>query len=274
MFRKLSKDGRGHRISGPQGFEGLISWLGLGVGLWSLTLAALALYFPFQDSPVGTALLTVAPLAALLGTSIFVVQAVGVWRTARLRVGSRREYEYKQLVGDSKYVEDVVACGNQAIGTAHPDADLVRRRLDENPEALRVCVREWDNGRLKFCGYVLLYSLREEVARRIIAGSVRSEAEFGPDPLTPTIAEASYLYVGMLLGTDRHAVPHVKDRLRLELIGILSSGRVKRVFARRGSKGGHKVMKEYGFQPIGPKDGVWSIAGSDLLERLRSGQTI
>jgi hypothetical protein len=274
LLKHDDRDGGGNRSSGPndgrrRSFAILLSWLGIAIGLWSLSIASLALYTPFHHSLVGKLLLVVALLTALGGTSILVVQAVETWRSASEHVESRRGFEYKQRIGDPQFVDEVVYWGRRTIGDAHPDADLIDTRLEENPEVLRVCLREWKNGRLKFCGYVLLYPIKERIAKGILAGSIRSESEFGPNPLSPNFEGARYLYIGMILGTDRHARPHVTDRLRAELAVILANERIETVFARPGSEGGLVLMKKYGFKPIASEDGVWSVSAAALREQLR-----
>lgn len=139
-------------------------------------------------------------------------------------------------VGDLHYVEKVVRAGRRAIGPAHPGASLVRQRLAENQKVLRVCVRQRRSGRRRFAGYVLSYPLKDEVAARIEDGGIRREAEFGTEPLAGSFEEARFLYVAMVLGTGRNR-PHLQDKLRAELLEMLASGRVRKVYARPGSKG-------------------------------------
>lgn len=265
--------GRKRRFSGSSEngaplLRELPSWLGLGVGLLSLATGLLALLLPLKHSPVAPVLLVGAAVSALAGGWILFIRTFNLLKSAaQQRLEARGEYEFKERGHDLRYVEEVVAHGRAEIGPAHPDEATVMKRVGEYPEALRVYVREWDDGRTSFCGYLLLYPLTEALGKAILAKQIRSEAEFGREPLSHDSA-APYLYVGMVLGTDPHARSHVKGKLRAELIRILSARKADRVFARPGTSRGLSLMKSYGFTPIDDPNGVWMTSGKQLLRRL------
>jgi hypothetical protein len=249
----------------------LLSWLGLAIGLLSLAGSLVGLSLVFDRGGATIPLRAVAAISTACGVAILLVRFVKALRPVRGRIENWLDSDYKQLVGDRRYLKKVVTAGRRAIGPAHPDESVLMRRLAENPEVLRVCARQRNNGRLKFCGYALLYPLKDGIAEGIASESIRKEAEFGPDPLTPTFEKVRFLYIGMVLGRGRHK-PHIKDKLRAELLEILAFGCVEKVFARPGSEGGRKMMQEYGFTPLAGQDDVWSVSGPALRARLQFDQ--
>jgi len=274
MLGRIFKRGGGRRFSrSGESDRGSLSvhlaWLGLAVGLLSFAAGLLALILTLDQTTFDPLFMLGVGASSLAGAWILLVYALKWSKSARGQIGARKEYEYKQLGADLRYLEEIVSSGRRAIGAAHPGAETVMGRLTENSEVLKVYGREKANGRSKFCGYVLLYPLEESAGKAIMAGEIRSEAEFGPNPLCANSAEAPYLYIGMVLGTDRHAQSYVRDKLRDELIRILSSGKVKRVFARPGTQGILELMQHYGFLPIGAERDVWSTSGPQLMNYLR-----
>lgn len=244
-------------------------WLALAISLLSLATGLLALALTFRSSVLVLIFFLASAFPALAGGFILFKHVFRLIALAREQFESRNEYEYRPRGADLLHVGQIVRDGRFAIGEAHPGARRISRRVDENPKTLSVYVREYATGKRSYCGYFLLYPLKKGVGRQILAGGIRSEAEFGAEVLCPTFDDASYLYVGMVFGTDRHARSYVKDRLRQELLSILGSGRVDHVFARPGTRAGLALMQAYGFLPIGDAKSVWSVRGDRLKALLR-----
>jgi hypothetical protein len=265
---------RGKDSSGGRFFSELPRWCAQAVELWCLATGLLALALAFGHSIVSLFFLAGSGVSALAGTLIFVKNLIGVFRTARDHLENRFEYEFKARGPDLLFLDEVVTWGKREIGHAHPDGQTITSRLSENQGVLNVYVRERSDGRSSFCGYVLVYPIERERGEAVLAGEVRCEAELGPEALSCSFRTAPYLYVGMVLGTDKHARSQVKDKLRMLLIKILSEGNFERVFARPGSRGGLQMMKHYGFLPIADPEDVWSISAQRLKARLLAEESL
>jgi hypothetical protein len=269
----LGKKGRARGGSSPS-LDELPRWLALSVELLGLATALFALVVPLGDTVAAPLLLVAGSVAGLAGGWILVVNSVKWLRGALRRLDSRREYQFRERGPDLRYVEQIVAAGVREIGSAHPGSGKIFQRVSECKEALRVYVRELHDGRIVFCGYLLLYPLKVSAGEAILKGSVRSEAELESEPLDISLATAPYLYIGMILGTDRHARSHVKDKLRHELIRILGAGEKLQVFARPGTDSGLALMQSYGFLPIGDPAGIWRADGRRLRQRLLAEESL
>jgi hypothetical protein len=197
--------------SGRRLLSELPPWAEQAVELWGIATGLLALAAAFGQSIVSLLFLIGAAVSAFLGTLIFIRNAIGLFRSARDHLGEKFEYELKEYGPDLRFLDEVVTWGSREIGQAHPDGATITARLSENQDVLKVYVRERTDGRTSFCGYLLVYPIGRESGRVILAGKVRCEAEFGDDALSESFYTAPFLYVGMVLGTDKHARPLVKD---------------------------------------------------------------
>jgi hypothetical protein len=252
----------------------LPSWLGLSVGLLGLATGLLGLLIPLGKHPVAPYLFIGATISALFGGWILLVQTISLLRGAHRQFEARSDYTLKSRGPDLRFLQELVAAGREQIGWAHPDESVVHQRLRENPGVLKVYTLEKADGQNTFCGYLLIYPLKEEVGAEILAGKVRSESELSGQPLSPTFTKAPYLYIAMVLGTSKYSKPMVKEKLRSELIERLRQGDIKRVFARPGTPLGRSLMETYGFVPIAKDNGVWSISGVQLKNRLLAEESL
>lgn len=265
MFgRKASRDGERQ----PQPDSHVL--LGLAIALISLAGTALGLSFPLKDQAAVVALRITAAGLGLCGAGLLVAWLFQRSRRAKEWFEDFRAYDVTPLPVGGANLKNVVEAGRKAIGDAHPDEKTLSQRLEENAKVLSVWGRNRSNGRSRFCGYLLLYPLTDETAEGIMNGSIRSEREFGERPLAPTFEEARYIYVGMVLGVDVHAKSQVVILLRAELYQLLAKNQVQKVFARKGSPGGWKLMQQYNFRPLlgEQEDGIWFVGSQTLKAQL------
>jgi hypothetical protein len=184
---------------------------------------------------------------------------------------SRGEFDYQLHQADERLLAEAVRVGKAKIGDGHPSVETLNKRLGKNREVILLYGRRYHaNERFELCGYALLYPLSDKAGKAIEKGRIRSGAEIEPGHLRADFAAARYLYVGMVLATDREAKPHVKAMLRLELMRRLEGSPVVRVFGKPASRGGLKMLGEYGFKPIRARDGIWSVERIELMGNLRA----
>jgi hypothetical protein len=269
LFAKLVTGLRRAAQTSPPGRRGgdSLAWFGLALELLALAVTLVTTTTVFHNDLTRSFIWIAAAIASLFGALIIAVRAVKAIPSTKAMV-PRKPYEYRQHVGELTHIDRVVDEGRQEIGSAHPDRSALMERLKENSGVLRTFSRELLDGRLKFCGYHLLYPLRKKAAEEIINGKVRAASELGDRALRESFAGAEYVYIGMVLGTDEHSRPHITDSLRRELAGILDGGRVKRVFARPATERGRELVEHYRFLPIGEESDIWSVAGSMLKAQL------
>lgn len=271
---RLHRGGKGGPAGGRFGLAELPDWFGRSIELWGLASGLLGLALAFGHSVISLFFLLGAGVAALSGSFIFLKNGVPAFKDLRSQFEDRYEYEIKGKGADLRYLDDVVYWGQQEIGPVHPDSQTITDRLGENQGVLNVYVRERTDGRHTFCGYVLVYPIDSEAGEALETGKARCEAELGPGSLCASFHDAPHLYVAMVLGIDKHARPHVKDKLRSLLIGMLESGDFDKVFARPGSRGGLQMMQHYGFLPIGDPADVWCVSALRLKRKLLAEQAL
>lgn len=252
----------------------LPGWFVDCIALWSFSTTLIALALVLGDSVVVLLLLTVSMMLALIGAWIFFFNLLELVKTVRAEYIWKTEYDILHRPGDLEYLRQVVSAGKRSIGQAHPDATTISHRVRENSSALSVCLRASKKGGPSLYGYVLLYPVKDEIGDGVLSGAIRSEAEFGPDPLRSSFSGARYLYVAMIWGANAHGRWHIKDRLREMMLEALTGNRVVSVFARPGSIFGEAMMREYGFTPIKDRDGVWSVEAARLNRRLAAERAV
>jgi hypothetical protein len=253
--------GRGEPHSFLAAIEISLELFAIAVVLFGLAAANRTdgLGFPFLLGGASALLLAIAVAVAAIGPR---------WKEFFGGSSERGSYEYVHKLGGMSTLPNVVKAGRDSIGTAHPSEEVLIRRLGENRQVLHVYERRRADGRLTFCGYTLVYPLRQEPAEKIRAGNIRSAAELDDGSLVDSFEDAEYLYIGMLLGTDRHSRPHITDELRARLRAILAEGDVREIFARPATASGRRLMERYGFLPIrDPKD-IWVVEASSLMAQL------
>src|ERR1700749_2028131 len=167
--------------SGQDELGTFLTLISISVELFGIGLAALAAAVGFRRDGYGPFFL----LGGIASLAMSALMASTAFKSVRDEgsdpsMSAREEdsYEYRSDLGVGSDVPAVVMAGRGVIGDAHPDEDLLTKRIGENREILHIYGRERSSARsLEFAGYTLIYPLTKEAADRIRAGLVRSAAE-------------------------------------------------------------------------------------------------
>lgn len=269
MIGRILRTGRGLRAQAKGEVDSFSFRLfEIAIELFALAVAMIGAAVAFRGSTAMPFLLVGSGCALGLSALVLVAAAHRSWGSFfALTIGWHR-YEYIHRLGGLQHLDEVVTAGRKSIGDAHPDAEALTRQLAENHQILHVYGREREDGRFSFCGYIILYPLTDQTGSRILGGAIRSAGAFGDGSLSGDFGSAPYLYIGMVLGTDRHSQPQVTRELRMTLRMILRKGHVLKVFARPATPYGERLMKRYGFLPLGGDTDIWSISAQRLLANL------
>ena len=162
--------------------------------------------------------------------------------------------EKKKIIEDqfaTHEVDTINAFGNEVIGGNHlPDSNIIEQRRKKSPNVIKTV--SIINGRAKeLVGYYVLYPLTEKITQDILVGDVLNAKQLQLCDITSSFTEASSIYVGMLLGSNRMSKAAIEKILVRDIRNYLelNSG-IKYVFAKPASNDGNRITTQNGFVPI------------------------
>jgi len=234
-----------------------LSLLGVGISLLGISTVSKLVSLDYEQLVFITGVIIVA----LGGTLIIFwkVRLVYICSKATADYLSRKlsdafAYEFNDLVFKKSDISDICKLGRKLISNNHADESVLIKRVERN----RNIIKAFSDHGNEIRGYYIIYPINKDADSRIFEGKVRNAKSLKESDLTKTIGAASAIYISMLAGEGRHAKALALYNLKRDLRKIsLNSKKVKKLYAKPASQDGLRLMKKYGFEPVGGESEIW-----------------
>jgi hypothetical protein len=163
---------------------------------------------------------------------------------------------------DDSYVlqsdlDEICNLGRTAIGDNHAQKDLLTCRLQKCPHIIRKVTH---GANTKIQGYYIVYPLTTRGVRRIQTQQVSSGKSLIDSDICTNFRTAKGVYISMIFGRGMVARAAALFHLKTHLRHLRSmNSHLQAFFAKPSTKAGLRLLKKYGFRPIGSETGIWAL---------------